>query len=62
MPLTQIALQYTLMHPAVASNVVGVSSLEQLIENINSNTQQLAESEYLEIKKLTSLSNYTKHL
>lgn len=61
-PLTQIALNYTLTHPAVASNVVGVSSLEQLIENINSNTHQLTESEYLEIKKLTFLNNYTKHL
>lgn len=61
-PLQKIALRYTLMHPAVVSNVVGVSSLEQLIENINYTTTILTKSDYLKIKNLTHLNNYSKHL
>lgn len=60
--IKQIALQFTLMHPAIATNVVGVSSIEQLIDNLNLNTSILTETDYQKIKNLTQLSNYSKHL
>lgn len=60
--LQEIALRFTLKHPAVVSNVVGVSTLEQLIENLNAIDAQLTDFDYQKIKKLTHLKNYTKHL
>lgn len=60
--IKQIALQFNLMHPAIATNVVGVSSLEQLIENLKFNSAYLTESDYQKLKSLTHLNNYSKHL
>lgn len=61
-PIKQLALQYTLMHPAIASNVVGVSSLTQLVENLNLNITKLSEADYQKVKDLTKLNNYLKHI
>ena len=61
LPLMQLALEFTLMHPAVVSNVVGVSSLTQLIDNLKLNLSKLSESDYEKIKEMTQLKNYLKH-
>lgn len=62
-PLQQLAFQYVLKHPAVASAVFGASTIDQL----KTATQQLSISEldndlFEVLQKLTKASQYTLHL
>ncbi len=61
LPIMQLALEFTLMHPTVVSNIVGVSSLTQLIDNLNLNLSKLSETNYEKIKEIAQLNNYLKH-
>lgn len=61
-PIKELALNFNLMHPTIATNVVGVSSLEQLIENLKINSTHFSDLDYLKLKELTHLNNYSKHL
>ncbi|HJV31333.1 MAG TPA: aldo/keto reductase, partial [Bacillales bacterium] len=59
---TEIALQFNLSNPAVASVVTGASSVEQIRANVKAvKSQQLSEIELLFIKELTKKSIYKDH-
>jgi aryl-alcohol dehydrogenase-like predicted oxidoreductase len=61
-PLQEVALQYNLSHPAVASVVVGASSIRQLEENIRAaKSQALTDEEITTIQSLTKANVYDAH-
>lgn len=61
-PLTEIALRYNLAHPAVASVIVGASSVEQLRENVAAvNSKPLTEEEVRLIQTLSKANLYEEH-
>lgn len=60
--LTEVALKYNLAHPAVASVVVGASSVAQLRENAQAvRSTPLTESEISLIQELTIANVYEQH-
>ena len=53
-PMSEVALQYNLAHPAVASVIVGASSVEQLKENLRAvNSRKLTDDEVNFIRSCT---------
>ncbi|MFP5109552.1 aldo/keto reductase [Neobacillus sp. C211] len=59
---TEIALQYNLAHPVVASVVAGASSPEQIRSNAKAvRSQPLSEEEVLVIRELTKAGIYKEH-
>jgi aryl-alcohol dehydrogenase-like predicted oxidoreductase len=59
---TQIALQYNLANPAVASVVAGASSPEQIRNNAKAvRSQPLSDAEVSIIKELTKANTYQEH-
>jgi aryl-alcohol dehydrogenase-like predicted oxidoreductase len=61
-PLTEIAVQYCLAHPAVASVVAGSSSPEQVRENARAvKSPTLASEEINLLRELTKRSIYLEH-
>ncbi|NHC42956.1 aldo/keto reductase [Bacillus sp. MM2020_1] len=61
-PFTEIALQYNLVNPAVASVVAGVSSPEQIRSNAKAaRSQPLSEKEVSVIRELTKAGIYKEH-
>ncbi|MFL6517908.1 MAG: aldo/keto reductase, partial [Bacillus sp. (in: firmicutes)] len=59
---TEIALQYNLANPAVASVVTGASSPEQIRSNAKAvRSQPLSAEEVLIIKELTKANTYQEH-
>jgi aryl-alcohol dehydrogenase-like predicted oxidoreductase len=60
--LTQTALQYVLSHPAVATAVAGASSVEQLLENVETfKHKALNESELHKLEELFPAEVYETH-
>ncbi|AJY76702.1 aldo/keto reductase [Paenibacillus beijingensis] len=60
--LSQLAIRYSLSHPAVAAAVPGASSREQLLENLAAaDVQPLTDNELLEIRRLSRLNRYNLH-
>lgn len=60
--LEEVALQYNLAHPAVASVVTGASSVEQVVANARAvNHQQFTAEEITLIHKLTNANRYSEH-
>jgi aryl-alcohol dehydrogenase-like predicted oxidoreductase len=60
--LEEVALQYNLAHPTVASVVTGASSVEQVRANVRAvNHQQLTAEEVTLIHKLTKANRYSEH-
>lgn len=61
-PLTEIALQYNLAHPAVASVIVGASSVEQLRENVKAaSSKPLTGEEMRLIQEISRANAYKEH-
>jgi len=61
-PLEEVALQYNLAHPAVASVVTGASSVEQVRANARAvNRPPLTSEEVALIQKLTKANRYSEH-
>lgn len=61
-PLQEVALQYNLSHPAVASVVVGASSIRQLEENVHAaQSKALTDEEINTIQSLTKANVYDAH-
>jgi aryl-alcohol dehydrogenase-like predicted oxidoreductase len=61
-PFTEIALQYNLVNPAVASVVAGASSPEQIRSNAKAvRSQPLSEKEVSVIRELTKAGIYKEH-
>jgi aryl-alcohol dehydrogenase-like predicted oxidoreductase len=60
--LTEIALQYCLHNPVVASVVTGASKIDQIKDNISAvEASPLTENEISQIKQLTKASIYNQH-
>lgn len=59
--LQELALQYVLKHPAVASAVFGSSSIEQLKANTGFSLEELSNETYLEIQQLVKPIQYENH-
>ncbi|MRH42325.1 aldo/keto reductase [Aquibacillus halophilus] len=60
--MTELALQYVLYHPAVASAVAGASSVEQLDNNlILKEAPALTQEMYQQLKEITYPIKYDKH-
>jgi aryl-alcohol dehydrogenase-like predicted oxidoreductase len=60
--LTEIALQYNLANPAVASVIAGASSPEQVRSNVRGvNSSPLTQEELALIRKLTKANVYKEH-
>ncbi|HET7629186.1 MAG TPA: aldo/keto reductase [Bacillales bacterium] len=57
----QIALRYSLSHPAVAAAVPGASSSKQLQENIGAANAALTEAELADIRGYSRANVYEKH-
>ncbi|MDP4083789.1 MAG: aldo/keto reductase [Bacillota bacterium] len=61
-PFTDIALQYNLAHPAVASVVAGASSVEQIRANARSvKSKPISKEELTFIKNITKETKYIDH-
>lgn len=60
--LSQLAIRYSLSHPAVAAVIPGASSREQLIQNIEAaNVPVLTEEEVQAIRRMSKESKYSQH-
>lgn len=60
--ISQLALRYCLAHPAVATTIPGVSSSQQLSENVSANTiPPLSEDELNLIQQWSKANIYQKH-
>ncbi|HEU5138355.1 MAG TPA: aldo/keto reductase [Bacillales bacterium] len=57
----QIALRYSLSHPAVATAIPGASRIEQLIENIETTGIQLTQDEMETLRNSSKANVYDKH-
>ncbi len=61
-PLEEVALQYNLAHPAVASVVTGASSVEQVRANVQAvSHSSLTTDEIALIQKVTKANQYSEH-
>lgn len=61
-PLEEVALQYNLAHPAVASVVTGASSVEQVRANVQAvSHSSLTTDEIALIQKVTKTNQYSEH-
>jgi aryl-alcohol dehydrogenase-like predicted oxidoreductase len=61
-PLEEVALQYNLAHPAVASVVTGASSVSQVMANVHAvSSSPLSSEEIKLIQKLTKANQYNDH-
>ncbi|MDF1507499.1 aldo/keto reductase [Robertmurraya sp. DFI.2.37] len=61
-PLTEVALHYNLANPAVASVIVGASSVGQLQENVKAvNSTPLTKEEVTAIQKIARAHTYPAH-
>ncbi|WP_338470164.1 aldo/keto reductase [Niallia sp. XMNu-256] len=61
-PLNEIALHYNLAHPAVASVVVGASSVQQLKQNVQAvNSEKLTTEDVTQLQALTKNNIYREH-
>jgi aryl-alcohol dehydrogenase-like predicted oxidoreductase len=61
-PLQEVALQYNLAHPAVASVIVGASLVEQVKENVAAvQSSPLTKEELAAIRVLTKEQRYAEH-
>ena len=61
-PMSEIALQFNLAQPTVASVIVGASSVEQLQENARAvNGIRLTEDEVNFIRSCTKENHFTEH-
>ena len=61
-PMSEVALQYNLAHPTVASVIVGASSVEQLKENLRAvNSRKLTDDEVNFIGSCTKENVYSEH-
>lgn len=62
-PISSLAINYVLNHPAITSNVIGVSSLAQLTSNLKYlSDSRLSGDDYNKLKTLTKLINFTQHI
>ncbi|WP_010093139.1 aldo/keto reductase [Ornithinibacillus scapharcae] len=60
--VTNLALQYVLQHPVVATAVFGASSIEQVAENSKVDTEiPLTDKDYLALKEITKANRYKQH-
>ena len=60
--MNELALQFNLSHPSVASVIAGASSISQLKENIDAvNNPPLSKEEVELLKELTKSSHYEQH-
>jgi aryl-alcohol dehydrogenase-like predicted oxidoreductase len=60
--MSQLAIRYSLSHPAVAAVVPGASSREQLLQNIAAaNVPELTEEEVLAIRSMSKPNRYEIH-
>lgn len=60
--MTEIAMQYNLENPAVSSIIAGVSSIEQLKENVKAvSATPLSDEEIAFIKAITKMNIYDHH-
>lgn len=57
----QLALRYTLAHPAVATVIPGASRLEQLEDNVAAANTHLQYDEYQQLKNLNKAYTYQAH-
>ncbi len=57
----QLALRYSLAHPAVATAVPGASRAEQLMENVGAAEVILSAQEHRELQGLARANRYTQH-
>lgn len=61
-PFHEVALQYNLAHPSVASVIVGASSVEQIEENIQAVNSRTLTSDEIEFIHITTKENkYKEH-
>lgn len=61
-PLEQLAFQYVLHHPAVASAIFGASTEEQVLQNSEYlNDKPMDDALYKEIQQRTKYSQYVQH-
>lgn len=58
--MAQTALKYVLMHPVVASAVVGIRTMEQL-EEATANAPRLNEAEYEQLTASIPIKDYEQH-
>ncbi|MRG86482.1 aldo/keto reductase [Salinibacillus xinjiangensis] len=56
-----LALSYVLHHPALATATFGASSIEQLLANLDYESERLDDSLYQELQKLSKPITYDKH-
>ncbi|CAM3908751.1 aldo/keto reductase [Cohnella lubricantis] len=60
--LTQLAIRYSLSHPAVAVAIPGASSRDQLLQNLAAaQVPELTEEEVQTIRRLSKANKYTLH-
>ncbi|RPD41372.1 aldo/keto reductase [Chitinophaga barathri] len=59
--LAQTALKYALMHPVVSSAVVGIRTMEQLLE-LAEEAPRLNEMEYEQLTAAVPVKDYTQHV
>ncbi|MBB6670368.1 aldo/keto reductase [Cohnella nanjingensis] len=60
--LTQLAIRYSLSHPAVAVAIPGASSREQLLQNIAAaDVQELSAEEVQAIRRISKANRYAVH-
>ncbi|GAA0388727.1 aldo/keto reductase [Paenibacillus motobuensis] len=60
--MTELAIRYSLSHPAVATVIPGASSREQLLANIAAaNTPSLTQEEIEAIKQISEANRYEQH-
>ena len=61
-PMNQLAIQYVLKHPAVATVVFGASKKEQVLENVMVNDgEPLSDEIYERLKEITKANIYEQH-
>ncbi|MCR2820303.1 aldo/keto reductase [Lederbergia panacisoli] len=61
--LNEVALQFNLAHKSVASVVTGVSTVEQLLDNVRAvNSSPLSKEEIVYLEMIAKKSNYTEHI
>lgn len=59
--INELALQYVLTHPAIATAVFGASSIQQIEENIRVHPSKLADDLYMKIQQITKPIQYINH-
>ncbi|PAE08831.1 oxidoreductase [Terribacillus saccharophilus] len=59
--VTSLTVRYVLQHPALASAVMGASSLEQVKQNAKLPTERLPDAMYEKLQQFTRQITYTSH-